>query len=526
MLDIAGTDKLKVKEHRITSSLVEIKCKASLDVTRSAANPKLNYDVISTVISQDKGVDFYQEVPEQPKLRGLTGVFPYISEHSQGYDIVDPDELGNVRLIFPVSYEICPNNDKEIRYYVPRMSDNNDIRSSHAAPYYPETELYVMFIDGNPNKPIIHSALSNSATSDLSMKDNPNRFYQAFGQGSYFGYTSDHRDSSVYGNSIFLMSKHTDGISWIAQNNQPHQIEANELQLDQILATTANRNNLIDGEYQRHLGYSNENVIANHHKIIKPARATEDEMIKRQETITEVPLAEDTGFATYQLSEEERKELMDEENVGLVEGHPTVKLNLFKKDVTIIPSQVGTYLVTGTISLEGDISATDTDENNIYKDVEFTADKKNGFKASARKELANALADIHVEGFDVENATGSLKLKSNLGIYNLVIDKSETLPDGTIIITGSISSNQETVDKNYKGYQFNGDLNLGFKIFLKEQKWYERLAKSALYSFVRTYYWQYFITPEELAAILLTGVTAITVPELLPLAGATAAVIN
>ncbi|WP_265658545.1 pentapeptide repeat-containing protein [Francisella philomiragia] len=202
-------------------------------------------------------------------------------------------------------------------------------------------------------------------------------------------------------------------------------------------------------------------------------------------------------------------------------GQPSVKLDLFKEDVTIIPSQVGTYLVTGKISLEGNISAKDVGKDNIMKDIEFSVDKKNKFKVAASKELANGLADIHVETFDtnIKNAKGTISFKCSLGSFDLTIDSYIDTPEGNKVITGSITSNNSNIDETYNGYQFDGDLSLGFNILATRQKWYERLAKEALYSFVKTYYWQYSMTPEELASILLTGITVAAAPELLPFAG-------
>ena len=204
--------------------------------------------------------------------------------YDNGYDIITPDAIGNVRLIFPVDYEVCPDNKQDIRYYVPRIMNSN----FESAPYYPETELFVMFIDGNPNKPLIYGALSHSETNDLSMKDHPSRHYHSYGQGSSFGYTSDGDNPDVMGNSIMFQSKHGDGVSWIAQNNQ-HGDEKGELALDKLVATSATRTNLIDGEYHENLGYTDK--TPNHQKKVIPVRDIEDERIVKTEEVKQAPTA-------------------------------------------------------------------------------------------------------------------------------------------------------------------------------------------------------------------------------------------
>ncbi|AIT08771.1 hypothetical protein LO80_01455 [Candidatus Francisella endociliophora] len=516
-LDISGDNKLKSREHLVTASIVNIKASKSSDKV-IGATPKKDYIVTTTLLSQDTHIDYHEYPAEQPKINSLVGVFPYLAEASTAHDVVDPDDIGNVRVKFPLDYEVCPNNDKDDRYYVPRVSDYGDKNSSHSVQLYRESELNIIFIDGNPNKPIIYGALSHGGTSKQSMQDHHNRHVKEWQQGSAMGYSSDANGT----NDIYIKSTHNSGVAWVAQSNHGSD---NELNLDQLFASTSNRSDTATGEYQHFYGFDDDtNFSANHHKSIKPKTVVEDVLKNpKQENLHCAVPVENSVFKTYKLNKEEKQKVQQEakeEEAKLVKGHPTIKLNLFKKDVVIVPSQVATYLVTGKISLEGDISVTDTDEKNIMKNVDFTADKKNNFKVSASQELANGLADIHVEGFDVDSSTGSLSLKSSLGVYDLTIDKSETLPDGTIVITGSISSNNETIDKTYKGYQFDGKLNLGFEIFLKQQKWYERLAKAALYAFVKNYYWQYFMTPEELATILLTGITTVVAPELLPIMGA------
>jgi len=266
----------------VRASIVTLKAADNMDITKGSRSSRLNYNVTTTFISQDIDVTYTPKMPEQPKIRSFSGVFPYVSQRDAGYDIITPDDIGNVPLIFPLTYEICPNGEKDIRYYAPRVMNNN----YESAPYYPETELYVMFIDGNPNKPIIYGALANSATSDLSMSKHTNRFYHAYGQGSYFGYTSAARDNDNIGNTIMFQSRHTGGVSWIAQSNHKDPYNDGELAQDQLLATTATRTNLISGEFQEHQGFTDG--LANHHKMVKPARAIEDEKLVKDEPIKQV----------------------------------------------------------------------------------------------------------------------------------------------------------------------------------------------------------------------------------------------
>ncbi|MEY8765657.1 MULTISPECIES: contractile injection system protein, VgrG/Pvc8 family [Francisella] len=277
-LDISGNNKLESREHIVTSSLVKLSASTSTDKV-IGATPKKNYNVITTLISQDIHIDYHQEAPEQPQISSLVGVFPYLAESSTNHDVVDPDDIGNVRVKLPLDYEVCPNNEKDIRYYVPRISDYGDTNSSHSVQLYRESELLLMFIDGNPNKPIIYGALSHGQTSDQSMKDHHNRHVKEWGQGSGFGYSSDAKGT----NDIFIKSQHNDGIAWVAQSNHGSK---NELSLDQLFASTSNRSDSAIGEYQHFYGYDdNTNFAANHHKSIKPKTAVEDMLKTKQETL-------------------------------------------------------------------------------------------------------------------------------------------------------------------------------------------------------------------------------------------------
>ncbi|AJI54251.1 hypothetical protein [Francisella philomiragia] len=297
-LDISGNNKLESREHIVTSSLVKLSASTSTDKV-IGATPKKNYNVITTLISQDIHIDYHQEAPEQPQISSLVGVFPYMAESSINHDVVDPDDIGNVRVKLPLDYEVCPNNEKDIRYYVPRVSDYGDTNSSHSVQLYRESELLLMFIDGNPNKPIIYGALSHGQTSDQSMTEHHNRHIKEWGQGSGFGYSSDAKGT----NDIFIKSQHNDGIAWVAQSNHGSK---NELSLDQLFASTSNRSDTVTGEYQHFYGYDgNTNFAANQHKSIKPKTAVEDIKTVKQETIKAVAPTQASTFATYKLSKEE-----------------------------------------------------------------------------------------------------------------------------------------------------------------------------------------------------------------------------
>ncbi|KFJ43992.1 hypothetical protein IBE48_05510 [Francisella philomiragia] len=309
-LDISGNNKLESREHIVTSSLVKLSASTSTDKV-IGATPKKNYNVITTLISQDIHIDYHQEAPEQPQISSLVGVFPYLAESSTNHDVVDPDDIGNVRVKLPLDYEVCPNNEKDIRYYVPRVSDYGDTNSSHSVQLYRESELLLMFIDGNPNKPIIYGALSHGKTSDQSMKDHHNRHIKEWGQGSGFGYSSDVKGT----NDIFIKSQHNDGIAWVAQSNHGSK---NELSLDQLFASTSNRSDTATGEYQHFYGYDdNTNFAANHHKSIKPKTAVEDIKTVKQETIKAVAPTQASTFTAYNLSKAElakkQQEIAEEE---------------------------------------------------------------------------------------------------------------------------------------------------------------------------------------------------------------------
>jgi type VI secretion system secreted protein VgrG len=171
-----------------------------------------------------------------------------------------------VRVIFPLDYEVTPNDEFDERHYIPRMSDYGDKTSSHGVQLYKESELYVFFIDGCVNKPIIYGALAHGGTSDLDMKEHHNRHIVDHGQGSSMGYGSDTKGT----NDIFLKSEHKGEVSWINQGNHG--------MLDQLMATTAHRSEVSTGEYQSFHGFDEDtNFSANHHRSLKPKVKVEDQ---------------------------------------------------------------------------------------------------------------------------------------------------------------------------------------------------------------------------------------------------------
>ena len=275
-LNITGDERVKSNENVVTASLVKLTASKSTDEV-IGVNPKKDYTVISTILSQDIGVNYHEEAPAHNKIVGLTGVFPYISETSANHDGVDPDDIGSVRIKLPLDYEVCPNQEQDMRYYTPRMSDYGDKTSSHGVQLYRESELHVMFIDGNPNKPIIHGALAHGGTSDLNMSEHHNRHVVDHGQGSSMGYSSD-MDST---NSMYLKSEHKGEVSWLNQGNHG--------KLDQLMATTANRSEVSTGEYQSFHGFDEDtNFSANHHRALKPKVKVEDTPKIKAEQLEEV----------------------------------------------------------------------------------------------------------------------------------------------------------------------------------------------------------------------------------------------
>ncbi|MBK2283502.1 hypothetical protein IBE48_07650, partial [Francisella philomiragia] len=363
-LDISGECPLEKREHIVTSSLVKLSASSSTDKV-IGVTPKKNYNVSTTLIAQDADVDYHQEAPEQPQISSLVGVFPYLAESSTNHDVVDPDDIGNVRVKLPLDYEVCPNNEKDIRYYVPRVSDYGDTNSSHSVQLYRESELLLMFIDGNPNKPIIYGALSHGQTSDQSMKDHHNRHVKEWGQGSGFGYSSDAKGT----NDIFIKSQHNDGIAWVAQSNHGSK---NELSLDQLFASTSNRSDTATGEYQHFYGYDdNTNFAANQHKSVKPKTAVEDIQTIKQETIKAVAPTQASTFATYKLTKEElakKQQQVAEEEEKKEECCPPLT-DLPDKDAAILCELVYEQTLLSFVLNK-------TKANTSISDVVFDSDKK------------------------------------------------------------------------------------------------------------------------------------------------------
>lgn len=119
----------------------------------------------------------------------------------------------------------------------------------------------------------------------------------------------------------------------------------------------------------------------------------------------------------------------------------------------------------------------------------------------------------------MDSAQATIKFKCKLGLFDLQIEHYEFTLTGDISIQGSLSSNQQYINENYRGYQLVGDLNLGFNLVAKQQPWYQRLAQNALYAFVKTYYFEYFVEPKDIVELVIPGIIIIGAPELIPVAG-------
>lgn len=160
------------------------------------------------------------------------------------------------------------------------------------------------------------------------------------------------------------------------------------------------------------------------------------------------------------------KQLKDGE-ITLQNGHPLTKLKLFSKNIPIQPVIASGYLITGTISLDGDIAVEDTTTN--LTETELTIDRKKKIEAKAKADLGNVLGSLSILNADPYATKPNITFNSDLGLFSLNIDTSKTLrlPDGSIKIAGDLSNSSQEIDTEVKGNKLKGNLTLGFDLLLK-----------------------------------------------------------
>ncbi|MEY8674604.1 hypothetical protein AB9G22_09500, partial [Francisella philomiragia] len=195
---------------------------------------------------------------------------------------------------------------------------------------------------------------------------------------------------------------------------------------------------------------------------------------------------------------------------SLENGNPSTKVELLSETIPIQPCYVPPYRITGTITLAGDFTVKDT--TSTLQQTELTATRKGEIQAKAKSDLANALGTLSIEKALPEDANPIMKFKSELGNYNLEIASVERNSDNSITVKGSISNEQSMVDKNTDGQEIKGNLNLEFKLLLKEMMPQEALSYGVL-------------TKKVLSTVAISAVSAaaITAAPILVLAGASAA---
>jgi len=172
------------------------------------------------------------------------------------------------------------------------------------------------------------------------------------------------------------------------------------------------------------------------------------------------------------------KQLKDGE-ITLQNGHPLTKLKLFSKNIPIQPVIASGYLITGTISLDGDIAVEDTTTN--LTETELTIDRKKKIEAKAKADLGNVLGSLSILNANPYATKPNVTFNSDLGIFNLSVSQVSGQGD-TIKVVGELSNNSQDIDKEIKGNKLKGNLNLGFDLNLKRSNKDE--ATSAVYEVV------------------------------------------
>ncbi|WP_265658330.1 pentapeptide repeat-containing protein [Francisella philomiragia] len=147
-------------------------------------------------------------------------------------------------------------------------------------------------------------------------------------------------------------------------------------------------------------------------------------------------------------------------------GFPAVKGNIVSITKPIKLSNVvkpdGIYTVTGDVTLDGDMTVIYTNKPPMRMvELEF---KKPALEADATLTISNAIADITVDTYSEQK----LKIVTHFGIFDLSIDSK--IQAGNITkIKGSLSTNSEKINNEYKDNKLEGTINIGFDLIATKQ---------------------------------------------------------
>ena len=404
-----------------------------------------NYVEAHTFIAKDASVEFGAAIPKSKQVNNITSVFPYQRKAYKDQDIIVPNKVGSVQLIFPYDFEYCMTQDPDDRFYCPKISDYNDETSNHSAPYYPETELMVSFINGNINKPIIRGALAHENTANLDTQNHPNRHYHQMDQGSKFGYTSDRTQKE--GNSLFFKSDHANYAhsSFINLSNVTDPKTAGkERHLDHITATTANRTERTKGEHQESYGIdpTGKTDKPNQFKHVKPAREINQKVAPIQDVGRVKQEAQNRAQAKQQiiLPMTSDSEMMN--NLSVQEGFAGGQLNIKGFEYSQEGLSGSGQKMQITMSITGQV---DVLENNKKVTQEILEQNRDEIKAHLEASVHNVFAKVEVLIHKPLPKTIELGVKAKFGNSDLTLSIAPVMGESYVF------NGTSTLNVNYRG---------------------------------------------------------------------------
>ncbi len=172
-------------------------------------------------------------------------------------EIVVPDQLGNIPVMFPYNYaEICGN--VPARYTRLISFSNQGGVTGRTFPIYKDTELQIMFANGNMDYPLIKGAAANADTGHVHSSTVQQRTHYALPQGQYLTY------SNVPGDHNFatMGAQHSEGASrsFMMLSNEQDPNNPGVKKLDQQKITNQSNEQVVSGDSNKfHAG--NQNVI-------------------------------------------------------------------------------------------------------------------------------------------------------------------------------------------------------------------------------------------------------------------------
>lgn len=200
-------------------------------------------------------------------------------------EIVVPDQLGNIPVQFPYNYtEVCGNTPARFTRVISLSNEGGT--TGRTFPVYKDTELQIMFANGNMDYPLIKGAAANADTGHVHNSTVQNRTHYALPQGQYLTY------SNVPGDHNFMTmgASHAEGQSRSFMMLSNHQDPNNPgtKKLDQQMITNqsyeqttagdkhsvqAGNSNVVDGQTQQNPITLIQFVIGDQTNIQNPASA-------------------------------------------------------------------------------------------------------------------------------------------------------------------------------------------------------------------------------------------------------------